>query len=819
MKTTSHWIRTGYFLAVAGLASASLVAGPALAACLPTPPPPATEVRDWRDQVIYFLMIDRFDDGDPGNNDQGAGEFDPADPARFSGGDLKGACNRLDYIQGLGATAVWITPPVANQWWDGAIGYGGYHGYWASDFMSVDKHFGDMAGYRRFADALHARGMALVQDVVVNHTGNFFRIDSTQTDAAAAYRPNLQSPGVPSPARWPFTLNDPRRRVDRTAGIYHWTPPIRDFSRRDEVLHHALADLDDLATENPRVRQALRESYGHWLRDVGVDAFRVDTAIHVEPGFFRDFLYADDAANPGILELARRLGKPDFHVFGEGFGIDPPYVDTLAQTLESYTRDQDGPLLPAMINFPLYDGFQQVFARGQPTSELAHRIRAMMRLHHDPYRMPTFIDNHDVERFLANGNEAGLRQALLALMTLPGIPVIYYGTEQGLREQRASLFAHGWGSGGRDHFDTASPLYRYLAAAIALRRGHRLFSRGVPTVLAEDTSGAGVLAWRIDHAGEQAVVLFNSADQAHRLDRLDTGLPPGQILRRLFNTQADGSSTHPWSSGLNETIVVDAQGRITLPLPARAGQVWQVTGDRLPLREPRHTTLQPLSLPTLPARDATPSDWQLAAHQDDPVGDDTGPSGRYVYPDDTRWRTLHPGDLRHIRVEVAGGSLRVSLDMAAIMTDWNPPNGFDHVNFTLFLELPGRSDGVTVMPLQNAHLPAGMRWHYRWRTGGWSSLLSSAEDADATREGRVRAPAPGIHVDRAHNRLTITLAAAALDYPDTFEGARLYLSTWDYDGGYRPLAAIAGANHFGGAAADAPKVLDDSGVIVLHPSR
>src|SRR3546814_786871 len=131
--------------------------------------------------------------------------------------------------------------------------------------------------------------------------------------------------------------------------------------------------------------------------------------------------------------------------------------------------------LPSMINFPLYGILGDVFARGRPTVELGHRIASMTTLHADPHRMPSFIDNHDVDRFLAGGDTAGLKQALLAMLTLPGIPVIYYGTEQGFSERRASMFAGGVGSGGRDHFDTDAPLYRYLQDAIALRREHRLF--------------------------------------------------------------------------------------------------------------------------------------------------------------------------------------------------------------------------------------------------------------------------------------------------------------------------------------------------------
>ena len=128
---------------------------------------------DWRDQILYFLMIDRFEDGDPGNNDQGAGEYDPADGRKFSGGDLAGVEQRLEYIQGLGATAVWITPPVTNQWWSDRAQFGGYHGYWASDFKAVDAHFGELADYRSLADAMHGRGLRLVQDIVVNHTGGY----------------------------------------------------------------------------------------------------------------------------------------------------------------------------------------------------------------------------------------------------------------------------------------------------------------------------------------------------------------------------------------------------------------------------------------------------------------------------------------------------------------------------------------------------------------------------------------------------------------------------------------------------------------------
>ena len=129
---------------------------------------------DWRDQVIYFVVTDRFADGDPHNNDQGAGEYRAGDGTRYNGGDLAGLLQHLPYIRGLGATALWITPPVANQWFDPWSDYTGYHGYWAENFDRVDRHLGSLADYQRLSSALHRAGMYLVQDIVVNHTGNFF---------------------------------------------------------------------------------------------------------------------------------------------------------------------------------------------------------------------------------------------------------------------------------------------------------------------------------------------------------------------------------------------------------------------------------------------------------------------------------------------------------------------------------------------------------------------------------------------------------------------------------------------------------------------
>jgi len=215
---------------------------------------------DWQDQIIYFLMIDRFNDGDNTLNDQGQNEYDPTSDKKFSGGDLVGVSDKLGYIEDLGATSIWITPPVANQWWDAEQNYGGYHGYWARDFQKVDEHFGDMESYQALAREVHARNMFLIQDIVTNHVGNFFTYDDPYS-----YDPSLPCQGfrlienaLHAGQELPYPLNMNECKEDGT-GIYHWTPSITDHNDPVQEKTWQLSDLDDLNTSDPEVRAYLKE--------------------------------------------------------------------------------------------------------------------------------------------------------------------------------------------------------------------------------------------------------------------------------------------------------------------------------------------------------------------------------------------------------------------------------------------------------------------------------------------------------------------------------------------------------------------------------
>lgn len=832
---------------------------------------------DWREQIIYFVMVDRFNDGDATNNNQGVGEYDPGRNSHYSGGDLPGLADKVSYIKNLGATAVWITPPVANQWWSPTAQYSGYHGYWAENLMAVDKHYGRLSDMQNLSRRLHGQGMYLVQDIVVNHMGNFFAYDPKQWNAqnpALGYRREAATAQTQIPSQKPFNRNDPRDPAQARDAIYHWTPDIRDFTNPAQEHDWQMAGLDDLNTENPRVREALRRSYGFWIREAGVDAFRVDTAFYVPPDYFRDFLHADDPQQPGILRVAEATGRRNFHVFGEGFGIDKPFEETQSRKIESFVRGADGQaLMPAMINFPLYGTGIDIFAKGHPTREMRHRIETMMRVHESPHLMPSFVDNHDVDRFLANGGMAALQQNLLLIMTLPGIPVLYYGTEQGFTEQRGAMFKTGFGSGGRDRFDESAPLYRSLQTMTALRKSQKLFTHGLPTVLKDSATGAGVLVYRMRHGNADALVLFNTADSPHVLDNLDTGRPDVRGWRAAFSLTA-----------FPETLGADAKGRVSAVLPARAGIVLlpeagsvanpkpsaaqridalpeTVEGDVLVVQG-RNGNADPFQLSlngdlahavtVLPSangrwqarlpidslaesrdahqvvawQDSTASasapqsflvrrNWQTLLERTDPRGDDRGRSGGLRYPSDISWGEHHQGDIENLSVQRAGNTLRIVLRLRGMTQFWNPPNGFDHVAVTAFLQLPERAGGSTLMPQQNGSLPEGMRWHYRMRTHGWSNAWFSAEGADAASEGRVSSPGAQVVADAGARTLTITIPAKALGNPASLSGIKLYLNTWDYDGGYRGLSPEGGGMLFGGDRADGTKVLDETEVLVL----
>jgi carbohydrate-binding DOMON domain-containing protein len=293
-----------------------------------------------------------------------------------------------------------------------------------------------------------------------------------------------------------------------------------------------------------------------------------------------------------------------------------------------------------------------------------------------------------------------------------------------------------------------------------------------------------------------------------RLDALDNASATGDFV--VAGNAAPGAA---WR------LVTDGDLAAAQDVAVGAGGRWQAQVDTSRMVEPevRHSlTLWADGQPAAISREfQVRRAWQLRADVVDPAGDDAGPGGLYRYPSDSGWGDQHLMDLRRVRVAESGGALQLELEMAGISAGWRPANGFDRVAYTVFIELPGRDGGATVMPLQNASLPAGMRWHLRLRAGGWTNALFSSTGATASNEGTPVTPAATIRVDRAAQTVRFTLPASVLGRLPTLSGAKIYVTTWDYDGGYRPLGPQAQPYAFGGGAPDGAKVMDDSPVIVL----
>lgn len=339
-----------------------------IVACGPAAPgpSPAPDLSQWRDQAVYFVMTDRFKNGDPANDLDSR----PGDPRWWQGGDLQGVIDELDYIKGLGMTAIWLTPVTKQT-------RGGYHGYWTEDFYTVDPHLGDMAKLQELVRTAHQKGLRVVLDIVLNHVG----------------------------------YDHPWLTDGRHEGWFHPRCDIADSDQRS-VEQCWLAGLPDLNTENPAVRAYL-EDWSLWLIDqTKVDGFRLDTARHLP----KDFL----------AEWSRRVHEahPGFWILGEVWSSDYRYQDAY---LDSG--------LDAVTDFYTYDNVKR--ALGGAAVDLAWlRLPAPVAesyLRHGPEARATFVDNHDVPRFVGaqpdDATRARLRLALVYLLTQPGTPVLYYGTE------------------------------------------------------------------------------------------------------------------------------------------------------------------------------------------------------------------------------------------------------------------------------------------------------------------------------------------------------------------------------------------------------
>lgn len=436
-------------------------------------PAAALDQATWSRQSIYFLLTDRFSDGNTANNNWGGFNTNRSNPSQWHGGDFQGLINKLDYIKGMGFTAIWITPVQAQR------STNAYHGYWTYDFYGIDGHLGDMAKLQELVNTAHTKGIYVMLDVVANHTGDFQPFNGY--------------------AKAPFDKYD----------WYHHNGDVQDYNNQWWVENGDVAALDDLNQDNPAVATELK-NWISWLRtQTGVDGFRVDTVKHVPKGFWRDF---DTAANTFTL--------------GEVYSGDVGYVADYSNYLD------------AVLDFPMYYTIGNVFGRDQSMWQINGRFADDWRYRNKNLN-GVFVDNHDVRRFLcdASGRPGAtwdkwpqLKAALGFAFTVRGIPVVYYGTEQGFSGcndpyNREDLFSS---------FNTSSELYTYIKQLNAVKRAHPALQDGTQ---AEKWVSDSFYAFQRSKTGSEAVVCINNSwgSQTVNVPNL-SNLPNGTVLTNRMGT-------------------------------------------------------------------------------------------------------------------------------------------------------------------------------------------------------------------------------------------------------------------------------------------
>jgi alpha-amylase len=577
-------------------------------------------------QVIYFLLTDRFANGDPTNDTGGiaggpeVSGFDPTNAGYFHGGDLVGLIGKLDYIKNLGVTAIWVTPPFRNKvihsGFGGPHGYwksAGYHGYWIEDFLHIDPHLGTDADFHEFVKQAHARGLKVILDIVANHTADVIKYKGGKIDyipkSVAPYRDASGRPfdeqavafnGVNSPDAFPPLS------VERSFAYVPVVPPEEanvknpawlnnpiyyhnrgdSFFDGENSLHGDFGGLDDVFTEHPDVVRGFIEIYRHWVEDFGVDGFRIDTVKHVNIEFWQAFA-------PAIRDAARRAGRYGFIQFGEA----PGRGNVPFQSEFSLTGGLD-----AALDFGFMDA---TIAYAAPTGSAA--AMADFLALDDYYTGPasnvhtstTFLGNHDGGRFahfLQRDDPKATAGQLADLMKLGhglllfsrGQPVIYYGDEQGMgsggaddKQCREDMFPSRTPdympallgttrSGADDKFDEHHPFYQAFHRLAALRTAHSALSRGA--TLVRPTSAPNLFAFSRIERGERIEYLaaFNNSRTETATAAVPTSQPAGARLERLYD-----SRDRPDKSG--ESLAADAHGQVMVSLAPLQFGLWRAT--------------------------------------------------------------------------------------------------------------------------------------------------------------------------------------------------------------------------------------------------
>ncbi len=445
---------------------------------------------DWRDQWIYFLMIDRF------NNHKSTAPkqppFDNPDFVGFQGGTFRGVAAQVAYLKELGAGAIWISPALRNVPFEP----GTYHGYGITDFLRAEPRFAENADnaddeLRELVDAAHAQGLYVIFDIVLNHIGDAFLYECDPHDGRcrdsggheSSFHDHGQNIRWRSPDGSPKNGSTPIEQISNPSrDAFVWPRELQrnEFFRRqglpgggDDTVGD-FSSLKQFRTDLDDVQRFLIRAYQYVIARYDVDGFRIDTLKYLKNDLARVF-------GNSMREFALSVGKKNFFTFGEVFDNE----EKIAQFIGRQTRDQSDLVgVDAALDFPLRFTLPSVVKGFSSPASISgmyqHRKdveRHILSSHGDATRFfVTFLDNHDIKeriRFEDPNDhhkfDAQVTLAVACLFSLQGIPSLYYGTEQGLKGKgtdeavREALWA---GPG----FSRNTDLYKQIKAIAAVRR-------------------------------------------------------------------------------------------------------------------------------------------------------------------------------------------------------------------------------------------------------------------------------------------------------------------------------------------------------------
>ena len=454
--------------------------------------------------VLYMLMPDRFADGNPANNQIAGMEAyrnDRSQPSLRHGGDIEGIRQHLDYFTGLGVTALWFTPVLENNSPD-SHNVSTYHGYATTNYYKVDPRFGTNEEYRRLIDEAHSRGLKVVMDMIFNHCGD--------------YHPWLRD--MPS-HDW---FNQPDYKNNYLQTSYKLTPVMDPYASeidlKETVEGWFVRSMPDLNHHNVHVMNYLIQNSIWWIETAGIDGIRMDTY---------PYAYAD-----AMARWMKRLDTeyPNFNTVGETWVENPAYT---AAWQKGNKMGLPESYLKTVMDFTFYEKMDS--ARHEETDawwrgyNRVYNSLCLDYLYPNPDRVMAFIENHDTDRYLHNGQDTqSLKQALALLLTIKRIPQLYYGTEvlmNGTKEVTDGNvrkdFPGGFPGDAQNAFSAEgrtpaqNDMFNWLSALLHWRQGNDVIIKGKMTQFIPKD---GIYVIARTHKGRHAMTIINGTDQPREMN-------------------------------------------------------------------------------------------------------------------------------------------------------------------------------------------------------------------------------------------------------------------------------------------------------------